>query len=221
MGPRVFVVEDDAQLRRLIVRGLVAEGFESEGIETGGALLQRVDHDQPDAVVLDIGLPDADGRDVCLALRSAGVTTPVLFLTARDALPDRLSGLRAGGDDYVVKPFAIAEVAERLRALLRRASDGGEPARAAFRLDPSLHAATFADASVPLTPIEYALLAALLRRPDEVVRRRTLVEAAWPQGALVSDNMLDVYIARLRRKLAPFAEAPAIETMRGVGYRIA
>ncbi len=121
MEPRVLVVEDDADLRRLLLAGLVEEGFEVETVASGGALLRRFAERPADALVVDIGLPDADGRDVCQALRTQGVTVPVLFLTARDALPDRLAGFRAGGDDYVTKPFALAEVAARLHALLRRA----------------------------------------------------------------------------------------------------
>src|SRR5690348_15720650 len=113
MEPRILVVEDDADLRRLLSAGLTEEGFAVETVSTGGALLQRFVERPADALVVDIGLPDSDGRDLCQALRSAGATAPVLFLTARDALPDRLAGFRAGGDDYVTKPFALAEVAAR------------------------------------------------------------------------------------------------------------
>jgi two-component system response regulator MprA len=217
----VLVCEDDAELRRLLVAGLGEEGFAVRAVGTGAELLRSVERDPADALVVDIGLPDADGRDLCQALRAQGVTTPVLFLTARDALPDRLSGFRAGGDDYVSKPFALAEVAVRLHALLRRA--GGEPRLdvGALRLDPARHAALCGGESVLLTPTEFRVLAALAARPGEAVRRRVLVEAAWPHGARVSENTLDAYVARLRRKLRALPGAPAITTVHGVGYTLA
>src|SRR5213594_3244416 len=121
---RVLIAEDDPELRRVLRRGLAEEGFAPETVGTGAELLARIDSESPDLLVVDIGLPDADGRDLCQALRARGIQAPVLFLTARDALPDRLSGFDAGGDDYMTKPFALAEVAARLQALLRRT--GGE-----------------------------------------------------------------------------------------------
>ncbi len=220
MEPVILVCEDDAELRRLVVRGLRAEGFAAEGVGTGAALLTRVAERDADALVVDIGLPDADGRDVCQALRARGVQVPVLFLTARDALPDRLAGFRAGGDDYVTKPFAIVEVAERLRALLRRSGRGDTVEAAGLRLDPGTHAVSLGETSVLLTPTEFRLLGALLHRPGAVVRRRALIDAAWPEGAIVHDNTLDAYAARLRRKLRTLPDAPEIATAHGVGYRI-
>jgi two-component system response regulator MprA len=140
--------------------------------------------------------------------------------TARDALTDGLSGFSAGGDDYLTKPFAFAELVARLEALLRRA--GGEPALevGALRLDPKSHAVVCGGVSTGLTPTEFRLLARLAAVPDEVVRRNALVEVAWPHGALVRDNTLDAYIARLRRKLSHLPDAPEIVTVHGVGYRI-
>ena len=216
----ILVCEDDAELRRLVVRGLMREGFVVEGVGSGGALLTRFGERGADALVIDIGLPDADGRDVCQALRARGVTVPVLFLTAHDALPDRLAGFRAGGDDYVTKPFALAEVAERLRALLRRGGRDDALEEAGLRLDPATHAVAIGEASVQLTPTEFRLLGALLQHPTTVVRRRALIDAAWPEGAIVHDNTLDAYAARLRRKLRALPDAPEISTVHGVGYRI-
>jgi two-component system response regulator MprA len=219
--PFILVCEDDDELRRLIVRALVAEGFEVEGVASGAALLSRFGERRADALVLDVGLPDTDGRDVCQALRARGEPVPVLFLSARDALPDRLAGFRAGGDDYVTKPFALAELAERLRALLRRVGHDETLSAAGLRLDPAEHAVSVGGTVVKLTPTEFRLLGVLLRHAGTVVRRRALVEGGWPHGAIVHDNTLDAYAARLRRKLRELPDAPEITTVHGVGYRIA
>jgi two-component system response regulator MprA len=189
-------------------------------VPTGAELIQRATEDPPDALVVDIGLPDSDGRDVCQALRARGLRVPVLFLTARDALADRISGFDAGGDDYVTKPFAFAEVVVRLRALLRRAAAPALATVGEMRLDPTRHAALVGDESVRLTPTEFRLLAALAGRAGEAVRRQDLIRAAWPDGAIVHDNTLDAYIARLRRKLRELRGAPKIDTVHGVGYSI-
>jgi len=219
-GQTVLVVEDDAELRSLLGRGLREEGFAVQVVATGAAALARVADGKPDALVVDIGLPDADGRDVCQALRARGVQTPVLFLTARDALVDRIAGFDAGGDDYLPKPFALAELVVRLRALLRRAGTNGAVEAAGLRLDPVTHSVSDDAQEVPLTPTEFRLLARLLANPGEAVRRRDLVRAGWPHGAIVRENTLDAYIARLRRKLRPLQRNPAVTTVHGVGYRI-
>jgi two-component system response regulator MprA len=219
-GAHVVIVEDDAELRAVLRRGLVEEGFEATAVGTGAALLESIDGTRPDALIVDIGLPDADGRDLCQALRARGVQAPVLFLTARDALVDRLAGFEAGGDDYLAKPFAFAEVVARLNALLRRAGAEGSIEAAGLRLDPVSHSALCENDVVPLTPTEFRLLARLLARPGEAVRRRELVRAGWPHGAIVRDNTLDAYVARLRRKLRQLDGAPRIGTVHGVGYRI-
>jgi two-component system response regulator MprA len=216
----ILIVEDDPGMRAMLVRGLREEGLHAQGVETGTQLLEQVASGPPDLFIIDIGLPDADGRDVCQALRAQGVAAPVLFLTARDALSDRLSGFSAGGDDYLTKPFAFAELVARLEALLRRA--GGEPTLAVgeLRLDPRSHSVVGGGQSAALTPTEFRLLARLAAAPGEVVRRHALVEVAWPHGAIVHENTLDTYIARLRRKLSGLPEAPEIATVHGVGYRI-
>jgi two-component system response regulator MprA len=171
-------------------------------------------------LIVDIGLPDADGRDVCQALRAQGVQTPVLFLTARDALTDRVTGFSAGGDDYVTKPFAFAELVARLNALLRRSGETGVVEQSGLRLDPLAHAAFVENEKISLTPTEFRLLAKLVASPGQAVRRRELVQTGWPHGALVRDNTLDAYIARLRRKLGAHKTAPTIATVHGVGYAI-
>ena len=171
-------------------------------------------------LVIDIGLPDSDGRDVCQALRSHGITAPVLFLTARDALTDRLSGFSAGGDDYLTKPFAFAELVARLRALERRSGNDSATEVHGLVLDPASHRVSTESGTAPLTPTEFRLLGALASRPGETLRRRQLVAAAWPDGAVVHDNTLDVYIGRIRRKLAELDAAASIVTAHGVGYAL-
>jgi two-component system response regulator MprA len=218
--PRVLIVEDDPELQEVLCRGLREEGFQAEAAISGTALFERIERAAPDVLVIDIGLPDADGRDLCQALRARGVRAPVLFLTARDALVDRLAGFDAGGDDYLTKPFAFAELLARLQALLRRSGADGAVEAAGLRLDPVSHSVGSGDGAAQLTPTEFRLLGRLLLRPGEAVRRRELVRAAWPHGALVRDNTLDAYIARLRRKLRDLPSAPPITTVHGVGYRI-
>jgi len=219
-GRSILVVEDDDELRSVLSRGLREEGFSVEGVATGAALLDRVDGFAPDALVIDIGLPDADGRDLCQALRARGNQTPVLFLTARDALVDRIAGFDAGGDDYLAKPFAFIELLARLQALLRRGGADGALEAVGLRLDPVRHAAADRSGEVALTPTEFRLLARMMSRPGEAVRRRDLVRAGWPHGAIVRENTLDAYVARLRRKLKQLEHAPEIATVHGVGYRI-
>jgi two-component system, OmpR family, response regulator len=220
MEPRIFVLEDDPQMRSLLVRGLREEGYEAQGYATGSEVLRKVAELLPDLFVIDIGLPDTDGRDVCQALRARGVTAPVLFLTARDSLPDRLSGFHVGGDDYLTKPFAFAELLARLEALIRRSGTERSLEAGGLVLDPGKHAASCGGVTVPLTPTEFRLLAKLAASPGEAIRRKVLIETAWSHGAIVYDNTLDAYIARLRRKMESLPGAPEIATVRGVGYSL-
>ena len=219
-GQSIVIVEDDDELRTVLARGLREEGFLVEGVASGAQLLDRTEQATPDVFVIDIGLPDTDGRDLCQALRARGVEAPVLFLTARDALVDRIAGFDAGGDDYLAKPFAFVELVARLQALLRRAGGKGPLEVAGLRLDPVKHAAADDSGEVTLTPTEFRLLARLMARPGEAVRRRDLVRAGWPHGAIVRENTLDAYVARLRRKLRKLEQAPGIATVHGVGYKI-
>ena len=216
----LLLAEDDAGLRELIVRGLREEGFEIEAVTGGAELLRAHEARRADLLILDIGLPDADGRDVCTTLRDRGDATPVVFLTARDAVPERIAGFAAGGDDYVTKPFALAELAERARALLRRSGRRPGLEVGGLELDPVAHAARNGESAATLTPIEFRLLSALLARPGEVVRRRSLATAGWPDGSVVLDNTLDACVSRLRRKLASIGASVTIDTVHGVGYRV-
>lgn len=221
MAANILIVEDDAELRALLARGLESVGFEVRAAACARDAMDAVERASPRALVIDIGLPDADGRDLCQALRARGVAVPVLFLTARGALVDRLSGFDAGGDDYVTKPFAVAEVAARLQALLKRAPGPARPPSArGLELDPASHEARAGTRVVQLTPTEFRILAALAAAAGETTPRRVLICAGWPEGAIVHDNTLDVYVARLRRRLRNLPGAPAIVTAHGVGYRL-
>jgi two-component system, OmpR family, response regulator len=217
-GAKVMVVEDDIDLRTVVLRGLREEGFAAVGVGTGAELLDHFEPEGPDLLVVDIGLPDTDGRDVVQALRAQGAALPILFLTARDALTDRVTGFSAGGDDYLTKPFAFAELVVRLQALLRRAPTDTAVEAGSLRLDPLRHIASADGHKVPLTPTEFRLLAKLVANQGSTVRRRDLVRTGWPHGARVRDNTLDAYLARLRRKLADLPGTPAITTVHGVGY---
>ena len=220
-GTSAGICEDDDELRGVLRQALELEGLVVRATASGTEAVRAFAERPPDVLVLDIGLPDADGRDVCQALRARGVTCPVLFLTARDALSDRISGFHAGGDDYLTKPFELAEFVVRVHALLRRRAMSGDAAdnsQDGVVLDPATHAVTAGDASVALTATEFRLLAALAARRETVLRRSELIAAAWPDGAIVHDNTLDAYIARIRSKLRDVGAPDAIETVRGVGY---
>ncbi|HEY3438615.1 MAG TPA: response regulator transcription factor [Actinotalea sp.] len=219
----VAIAEDDARLRGLLRRGLEDAGFEVVlAVASGTELLAGIEASGARLLIVDIGLPDGDGRDVVAALRARGADLGVLMLTAKDGLTDRLAGFHAGIDDYLTKPFALSELVVRLTALARRTrrtteADAGGPR---LHLDPVTHAAGFGDRRVGLTPTEYRLLARLLARPGEAVRRAALVSAAWPDGAVVQENTLDSYAVRLRRKLAHLDAPVDLATVRGVGYRL-
>lgn len=205
-------------MRDVVARGLREEGFHVTTAADGASALRTVERGA-DAVVLDVGLPDSDGRDVCQAMRAGGVNVPVLFLTAFDGVVSRLSGFSAGGDDYLVKPFHIAELAARLRAMLRRAGADPGVQVAGLRLDPATHGLTLAGRSVAVSPTEFRIMGCLLASPGAVVSRRAIRRAAWPEGAIVTPNTLDQYIAKLRRKLRGLGSDHEIGTVRGVGYR--
>jgi two-component system response regulator MprA len=221
MRPKILVVEDDHALRDVLRRGLHEEDFDTLTAADGATALRLATSDVS-AAVLDVGLPDADGRDVCQAMRANGFLAPVVFLTARHGLTDRLSGFSAGGDDYLPKPFHLAELAARLRAALRRsAPPQASAAEGGLVLDAVRHSASVDGTRIELTPTEFRLLAALAAAGGELVRRRELVRAGWPEGAQVSDNTLDQYLTRLRRKLRTAGSELTVGTARGIGHRLA
>jgi two-component system response regulator MprA len=215
---RVLIVEDDAAVRRMLERSLGAEGFEVAGAADGGAALALADGAVPDLVVLDVAMPGLSGFEVCRRLRAKGLTGGVLMLTARDSVEDRVRGLESGADDYVVKPFAIAEVVARLRALTRRGSDRSERlAHGEIVLDTATGSVVRAGgAPVQLTAREAQLLELLLRDPRTVVSRAAAIEAIW--GGAATENIVDRYVARVRRKLG---DPETIRTVRGVGFILA
>ncbi len=225
---RLLVVEDDQSLGRVLVRGLSEEGHAVDLVGTVAAADESIAIHHYDLLVLDIGLPDGDGVSLCRRLREAGLTTPVLLLTARDGLSDKVEGLDAGADDYLTKPFAYPELAARVRALLRRPTESAAPVLefGDLRLDPAAHTVFRGAIMIPLTPKEFSLLDYLLRRPDTVVTREDLLEHVWDAHYDGLSNVVDVHVANLRRKLElPGGEhageqGVAIDTVRGVGYRM-
>jgi two-component system response regulator MprA len=217
---RILVVDDDPAVRGALERALRLGGYEVTTAENGPAALQSLQLSPPDAIVLDLGLPGVDGLEVCRRLRSAGDDTPVLILTARDAVSDRVLGLDAGADDYLVKPFALAELEARLRALLRRRPAGtGEVLRFAdLSLDLSSREARRGDRAFTLTRIEFDLLELFLRHPRQVLTREVLLDRVWGYTFDSGTNSLAVYVGYLRRKTETGGEPRLIHTVRGVGY---
>ncbi|MFJ6837317.1 response regulator transcription factor [Streptomyces sp. NPDC091209] len=219
MRQKILVVEDDHGLRDVLGRGLYEEGFEPV-LAADGATALRLATGDIAAAVLDIGLPDADGRDVCQAMRANGFLAPVIFLTARQHLADRLSGFSAGGDDYLPKPFHLAELAARLRSFVKRAAPGPATATGDLVLDLVGHSATVHGTAIALSSTEFRLLATLVTAGGGIVRRLDLIRSGWPEGAQVSDNTLDQYLTRLRRKLREAGSVLTIGTARGIGHRL-
>jgi two-component system OmpR family response regulator len=219
---RVLVVEDDRKLAALLGRGLREEGVATDVTSRGEDALWMAGSTEYEAVVLDLMLPGIDGFETCRRLRADGVATPVLFLTARDAVEDRIAGLDGGADDYLVKPFAFGELLARLRALARR---GPVPRPAVLsvgelRLDPATRRVWRGSAEISLTAREFALLEAFMRRPGEALSRFDLLEAVWDGTYENRSNVIDVYVRYLREKVdRPFGAA-SIETVRGHGYRL-
>jgi two-component system OmpR family response regulator len=219
---RVLIVEDELRMASLIRRGLVQEGLSVDVAMSGEEALWMAPATQYDAIVLDVMLPGISGFETCRRLRTSGVWAPVLMLTARDSVEDRVAGLDMGADDYVVKPFAFAELLARLRALVRR----GEPERpnvlevGELRLDPATRRVWRKDSEIKLSSKEFAVLETFMRRPDEVLTRLHLLEHAWDFAYDNKSNIVDVYIRHLRRKIdRPFGRA-SLETVRGAGYRL-
>jgi two-component system response regulator MprA len=219
---RILVVDDEPQLRRALERALKLEGYEVELAGDGDEALAAAADRRPDAIVLDVLMPKRNGLEVCRALRERQDRTPVLMLTARDGVSDRVDGLDAGADDYVVKPFALEELLARLRALLRRGDAGGAEALgyADLTLDPATREVHRGERSIELTKTEFALLELLLRHPRQVLTRSQIFESVWGYDFGPRSNSLEVYVGYLRRKTEEGGEPRLIQTVRGVGYAL-
>src|SRR5438552_10021403 len=221
---RVLVVDDDRAVREALRRALMLTGYEVRLAEDGAQAIEQVVQAIPDAVVLDIGMPGMNGLEVCRRLRLLGNRVPILMLTAREAVSDRVAGLDAGADDYLVKPFDVDELKARLRALLRRAhaegdGDGGLRFEQ-LRLDPSRHGVWVEEAFVELTRTEYQLLELLMLNPRRVLPHSLIYDRVWGYDFGPTSNALRVYVGYLRRKLEDAGARPLIHTVRGVGYAL-
>jgi DNA-binding response OmpR family regulator len=219
---RVLLVEDAPRLREIMARRLREEGYAADATGTGADALHCALTTRYDAIVLDLRLPDLDGLDACTRLRDAGCWTPILMLTARDGLDDRVEGLDRGADDYMGKPFEFPELFARLRALVRRGQESRPAALVCGDLviDPATHVVARDGARIEVTAKEFALLEYLARHSGGVLSREQLIEAVWDESYRGDSNLVDVYVRRLRNKIdRPFGRA-SLETVRGVGYRL-
>jgi two-component system response regulator MprA len=227
---RILVVDDEAAVRDSLSRSLRFEGYDVAVAQDGGLAMELIREREPDAVVLDVMMPKVNGLEVCRALRADGLFLPILMLTARDSVGDRVAGLDAGADDYLVKPFALQELLARLRALLRRSSApatesvgaGSDPSAvlrfAGLSLDPVTRDVQCQDHIVRLTRTEFSILEAFLRHPRQVLTHEVLFERVWGYGFGETSNGLHVYVGYLRRKLEAEGQARLLHTVRGVGY---
>jgi two-component system, OmpR family, response regulator len=220
---RILIVEDEARLSALLRRGLSEEGHAVDLAAGGEEALAWLDVGEYDAIVLDIMLPGIDGLEVCRRLRGRRVQTSILLLTARDSIADRVAGLDSGADDYLVKPFAFAELTARLRALARRPPETHEPVLTAgeIRLDPASRRVWRGDAEIALPNKEFRILEYLMRHPNRVLTRAMIAEHVWDYDFPNATNVIDVHIRQLRRLLADPYPDGTIETVRGAGYRLA
>jgi two-component system response regulator MprA len=216
----ILVTDDERSVRSAVRRALTLEGYRVTEAEDGAQALNVISSDRPDAIVLDVMMPELDGYQVCRALRDSGDATPILMLTARDEIDQRVKGLDAGADDYLVKPFALEELLARLRALIRRSSpdDDGVLRFAELELDLNLYEARVDGESLKLTRTEFALLELFLRHPRQVLPRSMINERVWGYDFGPASNSLGVYVGYLRRKLAEHGADRLIQTVRGVGY---
>lgn len=221
---RVLVVEDEERIARFVKVGLEEDSYAVDVVNDGSAALDWVAGTSYDIVLLDVMLPGLTGIEVCRIMRERGISTPILMLTARDEIDDRVAGLDAGADDYLPKPFAFKELLARIRALIRRSS-GTEKMEtvleiADLKLDTVTHVATRSGREIELTAKEYALLEHLMRNPHRPISRTLIREAVWGYDYYGASNVVDVYVRHLRQKLEAGGELPLIHTVRGIGYRI-
>ena len=222
---RILIIEDEERLAELIKRGLEREGYAADAVFDGETGQKRLElyRDDYDAVILDLMLPQISGLEVCKRVRAEGVITPIIILTARDAVEDKIAALDSGADDYLTKPFSFDELSARIRALLRRPTEVVVPAVLNIRniaLDLNTRKVTRDGTSIPLTLKEYSVLEYLMRNPNVVVSRENLYTHLWDFNDNALSNVVDVHIKNLRRKIDEESRNPFIETIRGVGYRL-
>ncbi|MFI5777638.1 response regulator transcription factor [Nocardia sp. NPDC051570] len=219
---RVLVVDDEAAVRDAVIRAMDSEGYQTRAAADGAAALAEIQRWQPEVVILDVLMPFLDGLTACRQLRARGDRTPILMLTARDAVADRVDGLDAGADDYLVKPFDLDELLARVRALARRTypTDGAVLSCADLTMDTSAHRVWRGAREIELTRTEFALLEVLLRNHDRALPRELLLDRVWGRELGSSSNSLEVYVRYLRRKLDIDTVPPLIHTVRGIGYRL-
>lgn len=220
---KILIVDDDQAVRDSLSRSLTFNGYEVELAGDGVEAIERVDEDRPDALILDVMMPRRDGLEVCRILRSRGDDIPVLMLTARDAVSERVAGLDAGADDYLQKPFALEELLARLRALLRRTGPGAEDENEVLTfedltMDVGTREVRRGDRQISLTRTEFSLLELLMHNPRRVLTRSLILEEVWGYDFPTSGNALEVYIGYLRKKTEGESDSRLIHTVRGVGY---
>jgi len=219
-GASILVIEDDVSLGHMISRILTEEGFHAHVEASGDRGLTAAERERPDAVILDLSLPEIDGLSVCKQMRARGLTMPVIMLTARDAVPERVRGLEAGADDYVTKPFAIEELLARLRVQMRRGKSSERLQVADVVLDPGSRIVTRAGTEINLTAQEFSLLELLMRHRNQVLSRERILDHVWGYNAAPSSNVVDIYIHYLREKIDRNHSKKLIKTVRSVGYTV-
>lgn len=222
---QLLLVEDDERIVDFVQRGLKTEGYQVVVARTGHEAITRGGEGDFEVIILDLGLPDLDGQTVCERLRKLGIETPILMLTARDTVHDKVSGLRSGADDYMTKPFAFEELLARIEVLMRRRGheslqESKELRLADLYLNPETHEVKRGDFAIELTPKEFALLECFMRMPGKVLSRTRILELVWGYCADPLTNVVDVYVRQLRRKIDDDFEVKLIKTIRGFGYKI-
>ena len=222
-NPRVLVVDDKPNIRDLLSTALRFAGYRVGTVSTGAQAISAVLEEEPDLIILDVMLPDMNGVSVTKRLRDAGFTAPILFLTAKDETADKITGLNAGGDDYVTKPFSLDEIVARIQAILRRTmlADEESVIRAGeLTMDQDTHDVQVGEASIDLSPTEYKLLRYLMLNPNRVLSKAQILDHVWEYDFNGDANIVESYISYLRRKIDPISSEPLIQTKRGFGYML-
>lgn len=222
-GPRILIVDDEPNIRELLSTSLRFAGFGVRAVPNGAAAISAVIEEEPELIILDVMLPDMNGFSVTKRLRSSGFNAPILFLTAKDGVEDKVQGLTAGGDDYVTKPFSLDEIIARIKAILRRTTQEEEVATLAvgqIHLDQDTHEVTVNGTQIELSPTEFKLLRYLMLNPDRVLSKAQILDHVWEYDFNGDAGIVESYISYLRRKLDPLTEEPLIHTKRGFGYML-